>query len=238
MFLGVDPGIWSDARHRAARCASESVKTFDPLLIASNISLICRCKKKIFTDYMMLLVYPIVIATMQFALTFTYKNIDRIARIAFLVVQCIIITMFLAKLYVHFKDRVFFVDGRIVQAKSKRAAEQLSRAESIVRDTVVAATGRTLNATIAATDSGVAGVTTGKTNIRICVNGDDHEDAVAIVALHEAAHALNTTYGHDENFRAIQNNLVNTAVSLGHLTPFNEPKSVCGTTVSWPSRMV
>lgn len=184
----------------------------------------------------MVIGYVVAYMVLRVALYTASRWIGPVLNIVSVLAQLAIVAAAAYAVYTRYRSRMFWVDGRVVMARSQSAAEQLSRTESITRDTVRAVTGKSLDATISATDSGIAGVTTGKRSIRVCINGEDDDDAVAIVSLHEAAHALNASYGHDASFRAIQDRLVTGAVKLGHIRPFKDPKQVCGTRVTWPIR--
>jgi hypothetical protein len=140
--------------------------------------------------------------------------------------------------YIRFiRGRFHIVDGKVIRAHNADAARQLSKLENIVRHIVHATFGsskRFDNVRFGIGDTSNAGVTKGKSRIELCLTGSDDEDALMVVALHEAAHALNHTVGHDSNFIIIQQKLINAAQELGFIKPFKNSKYVCNKRVTWP----
>lgn len=77
------------------------------------------------------------------------------------------------------------------------------------------------------------------TEIRLCVrNGSDEfedQNTSMFVLLHELAHIMSTTYGHNEEFKDNFNYIVHLASKLGIYRPENfqdRPKSYCGTLIT------
>jgi hypothetical protein len=158
--------------------------------------------------------------------------------IAYVALQIVIIYKIAKWVFNRFvRGNFHLVDGKVVRAPNEKAAQQLSRLEHTVRNIVRATFGASPHfdrVRFGVGDKSNAGVTKGKSRIELCLTGDDDEDALMVVALHEASHALNKTIGHDASFRTIQRKLIDAAKDLGFIQRFDEPRSVCNKRVSWP----
>lgn len=86
----------------------------------------------------------------------------------------------------------------------------------------------------ATNDPSAAYVVNKSQELRICLNSDDLNDTM-FVLLHECAHIMSKSYGHNDEFKRNMDRLVKLAVKLGIYKPVDyskQPIKYCGVNIS------